>query len=146
QRCLSIAAASLNIPLMELRALTQDAAIALSRHWPVPATAAPAANLLWPLQPRRRRRLKLRQLPAAAAKLLGRPMPVSTAPGRVAPRATAKPAPRTIGIPSRNLPQDLDRNAILNAPPPAAPPLQAPRFAGFKSAEAKQQFEQFLQQ
>lgn len=167
QRCLSVLAACLFLSPGEARQLAQDTALQLSRHWNVPLTAAPACNLVWPRQPRQRRRIKPAQLPAFVARLLkGEPapahskpdMPVATRqPGTTAASATTvrtpmSPAPTArplkapvIGLPNENLPADLDRERILNAPPRTIPATEPTHFAGFTSALKKQEFEQFIQ-
>lgn len=159
QRCHSVLAACLFFTPAEARQLTTETAVELSQQWPIPLTQAPAAGLLWPLQPRQRRRIKPAQLPKAVAQLLaGSSLPAaaatSTARQPGAPRSAgaqpSPPAPRPtpppkIGLTSRNLPEDLDRNSILNAPLPGAPAAAPARFPGFRSLQKKQEFEQFLQ-
>lgn len=155
RHCLEIAAVYLNIPLDELRGLIRDCALAISHDWTVPGVVAPAANLIWPVQPRRPRRLKLRQLPAAVTKLRATaaktpaPEPVRPPAPQAAPIAQKAPAPpprpTPIGIANDHLPPELDRNRILNAPlPPVAPADTSHRHAGFRSAGHKQTFEHFL--
>lgn len=163
QRCLSVIAACLFISPDEARHLCQETALQLSRHWDVPLTAAPACSLIWPRQSRQRRRLKPSQLPAFVARLLkGEPVAPPAKPDRpataskpaaatttrapTAPAATPRPikAP-VIGLPNENLPADLDRERILNAPPRSMPAPEPTHFAGFSSALKKQEFEQFIQ-
>ena len=146
----------LNIPFDELRVLIRDCALAISHDWTVPGVVAPAANLIWPVQPRRPRRLKLRQLPAAVAKLRASaaktPAPVPVQPVPQAPplaskASTPSPRPAPIGIANDHLPPELDRKRILNAPlPPVAPADTSHRHAGFRSAAHKQTFERFLRE
>ena len=147
-RCISIIAACLRLPRDEALSVVHNAALNLSRHWNIEEVAAPAANLIWPLRSRKRRRIKPRQLPAAVAKLLAgkAPTPNTTAatPARPAPK-TQHQAPRPIGMRSENLPADLDRKSILSAPPPPPPAATPNRAPGFLSAEKKRAFEQFLQ-
>jgi len=163
QRCLSVIAACLFISPNEARHLCQETALQLSRHWTVPLIAAPACSLIWPRHPRQRRRLKPSQLPAFVARLLkGEPVtsaakPDSPVTGRKPAPATATRAPATpataprplkapvIGLPNENLPADLDRERILNAPPRSLPAAEPTHFAGFSSALRKQEFEQFIQ-
>lgn len=170
QRCHAVLAACLFMTAGEARQLTAETALTLSRAWNVPFAPAPAANLLWPLQPARRRRIRPSQLPKAVAQLLAGKLPAAETPSARAP-AAVKPAPRPaaarpapppapprsaragqppkIGLTSHNLPEDLDRHSILNAPKPivpvAAPAAAHARFPGFKSLEKKKEFEQFLQ-
>lgn len=159
QRCHSILAACLFITPAEARQLTADTAVALSRQWPIPLTQAPATALLWPLQPRQRRRIEPTQLPKAVAQLLAGQVPPAETPAAAArhtgrprpiippgqPTTARPPSPPKIGLTSRNLPEGLDRDSILNAPPPSPPAAQPARFPGFKSVQKKQEFEQFLQ-
>lgn len=162
RRCLAIIAVYLTIPRDELLRITQGGALFVSRYWQLPGLAAPACRLLWPIQPRRPRRIKPRQLSAAVTRLraiqadasapatTGKP-PAPARPATVPPPVAPKPTPpRPIGMANDHLPPELDRSRILNAPapPPPAPPPPAPathRHAGFKSADKKQEFEQFLQ-
>ncbi|HVK99341.1 MAG TPA: HDOD domain-containing protein [Dongiaceae bacterium] len=155
RRCIAIAAVYLNIPEEELPTLIRDCALAISHEWTVPGVVAPAANLVWPVQPRRRRRLKLRQLSAAVDKLRAAPAKAqasATQPTRPTPAkptltkpAAAPPRPAPIGLPNNNLPPELDRDRLLNVPPPPiARADTSNRHAGFRSPELKQTFEQFL--
>lgn len=158
-RCHTILAACLFIPLQDARQLTTETSLKLSRHWPVPLIAAPACSLIWPPAARPRRRIKPAQLGKVVTQLLaGKNLPASAtstsrpptkprAKPRVVPPPAAPwlpPAPPKIGLSSQNLPADLDRNAILNAPLPTAPAAELPRYPGFKSLEKKQQFDSFI--
>ncbi len=158
RRYLGLLAAYLDQPESGVEALVKSTALDTSRRWFLPGTLAPAASLIWPRQLRARRRLRPAAVPAAVARMLAPNSTPASAPAAQAhPSATpaaATPAqppvrrqPAPIGMRSENLPPDLDRDAILSAPPPPAPATRvtaaAPR--GFVSLEKKRELEQFLQ-
>ncbi len=156
RRCYLVLAACLFTSPAEVRELTYDCTLKLSRQWPVPLISAPACGLLWPSRPRPRRRIKPIQLPQVVRRLLAVKSPDTVAstdtfsPARSRPHPAhqavrQREQPAKIGLTSHNLPQDLDRSGILNAPLPAVQQTEAPRFPGFKSMEKKQTFDQFIQ-
>lgn len=141
RRCLDIVAAYLEQPREPAEALAKEVAISCSRRWRLPGIQAPANGLLWPLQPRRPRSLKPAHIPAAVAKLYGQ----SAAP--IAPlkaAAPAKPTAKPIGMRSEHLPEDLDRQSILNAPRPMAATSAPAPHPGFISLEKKREFEALM--
>lgn len=150
RRCLAIIAGYLDQPLDDIVSLTHQVAISTSDRWPLPGTQAPASNLLWPLQAPKKRRLNAAQLPEVVARLYAGQLPadasqptIRSQPKKPTATATAPKKPH-IGIRSEHLPDELDRNAILNAPKldPGAPPPAV--FPGFVSADKKREFEQLM--
>lgn len=157
RRLLDIIAAYLERPISELENLVKHTAVESARRWVLPGTLAPAANLIWPSLPRRPRHLKPGQLPAAVASLYAAGQNSTenndaenndaqnkrqTASHNTQPKPQAKP----IGIRSEHLPEDLDRQAILGAPRPAAAPVPGAvsSHSGFLSLEKKQAFETLM--
>ena len=145
RRLLDIIAAYLELPVEQLEARTKQVAVESSRRWALPGILAPAANLIWPLRPRRPRHLKPVQVPSAVVALYSagqapnttKPVPAANQAATPAPR----PKPKPIGIHSEHLPEDLDRQAILSAPTPKVAAPVPPAFTGFLSLEKKQEFE-----
>lgn len=156
-RCLKVIAAYLAQPLDDMEKRVKSTAITASQRWHLPGIQAPAASLIWPPQPSKRRRIKHSQLPLAVAQLSGEKKQLSSAksPNAKLPTrsplssgsaATSVPASqaKTIGMRSEHLPEGLDRNSILNAPRPKAPEQPLTQHPGFVSFDKRREFEDNL--
>ena len=147
QRCLSVISAYLAQPEDEINTLAKQTALHAAQRWRFPGIQSPANGLLWPLQPRKKRRIKKAQLALAVAKLSGQTtQPQTQPPSAPEPRQPAQAqSAKSIGFHSENLPEGLDHNSIKGAPKPSMiPTAPVARFTGFKSLDKRNEFESGL--